>query len=146
MKIAPPKDLLDAYYTRVLGVAYQVLGDAALAEQATETCFERLLRLSPVSAVPVWRVTLDVLHSYLLRGLAVEPLASDAAGWQASLMDGLAELEPEERIVLLLSYHERLDHEQLAEVLGCTPRQARQDVARARSRLIDVLRLRDAMR
>ena len=146
MNTITPEELLNTYYTRVLGVAYQVLGDVALATQAAETCFERLVGSSASDSINVWRVTLDVLHSYLLRGLAVEPLASDAAGWQAALMDGLAKIEPEERIVLLLSYHERLDHAQLARVLGSTVDQARQDVARARNRLIEVLELRDAMR
>ena len=47
------KELLDTYYTRVLGLAYQVLGDAALAAQATETCFEQLMRSSSPDSVVV---------------------------------------------------------------------------------------------
>ena len=144
---APPSpELLDRYYTRVLGLAYQVLGDAALATRAAETTFERLLRAERHDTVDVWRTAVDVLRSYLVRGLTVEPLASQAAGWQAALIDGLAELEPEARMLLVLRYHEGLAHEQMAEVLGTDPAQAREGVARARNTLMDVLGLRDAMR
>lgn len=148
MAIAAPasRELLDRYYTRVLGLAYQVLGDAALATRATETTFERALRAEQTDPIGIWRTAVEVLRSYLLRGFTVEPLASDAVGWQASLIDGLAELEPEARMLLVLRYHEGLGHEQLAQALKIGADQARQDVARARSQLMDVLGLRDAMR
>ncbi len=140
-----PAELLDRYYTRILGLAYQVLGDAALAARAAEAAFERIIREESTDKLDVWRAAVGVLQSYLLRGFTVEPLASDAAGWQASLVDGLAALDPEERILLILRYHEGLLHEQLAEVLGKDTRQVREDVARARGRLMNVLGLRDAL-
>ena len=142
----PTTELLDTYYVRVLGLAYQVLGDAGLATRAAETSFARLVRDRQSDLTAVWRVTVRTLHSYLVRGFTVEPLASDAPGWQAPLLDGLAQLEPEERILLLLRYHEGLDYRQLAAVLGVDAGRARQDVARARNHLFDVLGLRHAVR
>ena len=143
---AAPTELLDTYYARVLGVAFQVLGDAALAARAAETIFRRLIRHERAPATTVWAAAVKVLHSYLERGLRVEPLASDAAGWQAPLLDGLAELDPADRILLILRYHEGLQYSQLAEVLGTDVGTVRRDVARARNRLMDVLGLRDAVR
>ena len=144
-EVQAPAELLDAYYTRVLGLAYQVLGDAALAARAAEATFERVLGDEYTGPLDIWRAAVAVLRSYLIRGFTVEPLASDATSWQASVVDGLAKLEPEERILLLLRYHEGLPHEELAAVLGRDPRRVREDVARARSRLMNVLRLRDAL-
>lgn len=140
-----PADLLDRYYTRILGLAYQVLGDAALAARAAETVFDRIVKDEATDGLEIWRAAVGVLRSYLLRGFTVEPLASDAAGWQASLVDGLAALDPEERILLILRYHEGLRHEQLAQILGQDTRHVREEVARARGRLMDVLGLRDAL-
>ena len=73
-------------------------------------------------------------------------MRSDAPGWQAPLLDGLAALEPDERILLILRYHEGLDHAKLAQVLGIGADHVREEVLRARSHFIDVLGLRDALR
>ena len=141
-----PVNLLARYYTRVLGLCYQVLGDAALAERATEMSFLRLLPAGSANDRAVWQAAVRVLRAYLARRLTVDPLASDAPGWQAPLLDGLADLEPDERILLLLRYHEGLDHAKLAEILSIGVDQVREEVLRARTRLIDVLGLRDALR
>jgi len=148
MAVAPQasRRLLDSYYTRVLGIAYQTVGDAALAVRAVETIFDQLLQEADADVIDVWQITVEVLQSYIRRGYVVAPLASDAAGWQASLLDALAQLDPDARIVLLLRYHERLSHEELATILQVDARVVRDEVARARSELMDVLGLHDAMR
>ena len=143
--VPSPPQLIETYYGRVLGLAYQVLGDAALATRAAETTFERLLDGGNRDRLAVWRISLAVLRSYLARGFTVTPLASDAAGWQGSLMDGLAQLAPAERIVLILRYHEGLTPPELAEVLGVDEARVRNEVAQARGRLMEVLGLRDAL-
>ena len=148
MAVAPQasRQLLDSYYTRVLGVVYQTVGDAAFAARAVETIFDQLLYEADVADVDVWQITVEVLKAYIRRGYVVAPLASDAAGWQASMIDGLAQLDPETRILLLLRYHERLGYEELAAILGLEVGAVREAVARARSELMDVLGLRDALR
>jgi len=139
-------DLLNAYYGRVLGVAYQVVGDAALAAQVVETTFDRLAGDEAVDDLVVWQTAVDVLRTYILRGFTVTPLASEAAGWQAALIDGLARLDPEARIVLLLRYHENLSYEDLGEVLESDPRRVREELARARAALMNVVGPQHALR
>ena len=141
-----PANLVGGYFTRVLGLCYQALGDAALAERATEMIFRRLSYAGEIGDRAVWRTTVRVLRKYLARRLNVDPLASDAPGWQAPLLDGLAALQPDERILLLLRYHEGLDHATLADVLGIDMDRLGQEILRVRRRLIDVLGLRDALR
>jgi len=139
-------DLLNTYYGRVLGVAYQVVGDAALAAQVVETTFDRLAGDEAVDDLVVWQTAVDVLRTYILRGFTVTPLASEAAGWQAALIDGLARLDPEARIVLLLRYHENLSYEDLGEVLESDPRRVREELARARAALMNVVGPQHALR
>ncbi len=148
MAVAPQasRQLLDGYYTRVLGVVYQTVGDSALAVRAVETIFDQLFQEADADAIDVWQITVDVMQSYIRRGYIVVPLASEAAGWQGSLLDALAQLDPDARILLLLRYHERLSHEELATILGADVQAVREEVARARSELMDVLGLRDALR
>lgn len=141
-----PQQLLDLYYARVLGVAYQVVGDAALAARAAEAIFDQLQQETPVDVIDVWQVAADVLYSFIRRRLVVTPLASDASGWQAPLIDGLAQVDPEARMLLLLRYHERLDHEQLAAALRLNRQTVRAEVARARGELMSVLGGQGALR
>jgi DNA-directed RNA polymerase specialized sigma24 family protein len=86
-----------------------------------------------------------VLQRYLGRGIHVALLDSDAPGWQASLLDGLAELAPYDRLVLLLHYHEQLNFEQLALVMDDDIASIRASVAQARQLLIENVGLVDAL-
>lgn len=142
----PPNDLLHTYFARVLGIAYQALGDAALATEATETCFRRLARRHAAEPVEVWRTLMQVLQRYVGRGIHVAMLDSNASGWQATLLDGLAELPPYDRVLLLLHYHEHLSLEQLARVMDEDIETIRTSVAQVRKQLIDNVGLYDALR
>ena len=54
--------LVEIYYTHVLGIAYQIVGDATLAARATTTIFERALRPHPrpdQMPVVLWRTALQ---------------------------------------------------------------------------------------
>jgi DNA-directed RNA polymerase specialized sigma24 family protein len=133
----PPRDLLDRLYPRVLGFAYQVLGDAELAAQAAETIFVR--RDPPQNELAVWTVAVTTLRSYLARGFVVRPLTPHNQGWQSDLLRRLAQLEPLDRVVLLLRYHEDLGIADLAQVLGVAEAEARKQVALARGRLLDLV-------
>jgi DNA-directed RNA polymerase specialized sigma24 family protein len=131
--------LVEHYYTQVLGVAYQVVGDATLAARATTTIFGRTRRLRLTAGqepVALWRTALKVLRGYRARGLTVTPIVPDSADWQTVLLKQLARLDPDDRILLLLRYHEGLDDRALAEILGVDRQTARDRLARARNRLL----------
>ncbi len=132
--------LLDRYHARVVGFAYQVLGDAELAAQAAEAVFTQ--RPLPRDEIEVWTAVFATMRRFLARGFVVRPLIAVNDGWQADLLHGLAELEPEERALILLRYHEGLPLETVAQVAGLSVAAARQRLATARGRLID--RLGDA--
>lgn len=128
---------LDRFYARVIGFAYQVLGDAELAAQAAEAVFTR--RPPPTEELEVWTAALAAIRQFLARGFVVRPLVSLNDGWQAELLQGLADLAPEDRVLLLLRYHEGLSITALAQVAGLSPADTRQQIAAARGRLIDRL-------
>ena len=131
--------LLETYYTDVLGVAYQIVGDATLAARAATTIFGRLARrrLSPDEApIMLWRTALKILRGYHAHGLTVTPMVPGSADWQATLLNQLGRLAPDDRILLLLRYREGLDDDALAAVLQVDRQTARTRLAHARSRLL----------
>lgn len=132
----PPPALLDKLYPRVLGFAYQVLGDAELAAQAAETIFVR--RDPPQDEVAVWTAAMTTMRSYIARGFVVRPLVPQNQSWQTDLLRRLAQLEPLERALLLLRYHEDLELADLAKVLGISEEELRKQVALARGKLLDL--------
>lgn len=135
--VAVSPDILDRFYLRVLGFMYQVLGDAELAAQATETVFVR--RDPPTDQLEVWTAALLTVRGYLARGFVVRPMAPLTQGWQADLLQGLSRLTPLERALLLLRYREGLDLPTLARIVGLDEQQLREQIAAARGRLLDGL-------
>ena len=131
--------LLDAYYTRVLETAYQLVGDATLAARATTTIFGRVARrrLAPEQQrVVLWRTALSVLRGYHARGLVVTPMVPESADWQTALLNQLGRLAPDDRLLLLLRYREGLDDAALGDVFQVDRQTARLRLAQARSRLL----------
>lgn len=129
------REILDRFYPRVFGFAYQVLGDAELATKAAENVFVR--RDPPTNEVSVWRATMQTIDTYLARGFVVRPLVALTPGWQGEVLHGLAQLTPQERALLLLRYHEGLEIEMLADILELSERVVRERVAAARGHLLD---------
>lgn len=127
---------LDRAYLRVLGMAYQVLGDAELAARAAEQIF--LQQPLPADEQQLWKRVLRVMDAFIARGFVVHPPVAPDGG-QAALLRALASLAPRERALLLLRYHERFSIEDLAALLDVPPAAARQRVAAARSRLLEAL-------
>ncbi|WP_052343815.1 sigma factor-like helix-turn-helix DNA-binding protein [Kallotenue papyrolyticum] len=128
---------LDRAYLRVLGVAYQVLGDAELAARAAEQIF--LQQPLPADEQQLWKRVLRVMDEFIMRGFVVHPpVAPD--GSQTALLRALASLAPHERALLLLRYHERFSIDDLAALLDVPPDAARRRVAAARARLLEALK------
>ncbi len=130
-----PREVLDRFYLRVLGFAYQVLGDAELAAQASEQVFIR--DELPRTELGVWKIAVVTIRSYLVRGFVVRPLVAPSTGWQSDLLRGLAGLTPMERALLLLRYHEGLEPDVLAEIFELSESAMRQEIAAARTNLIE---------
>jgi hypothetical protein len=140
--------MLQRWYDRVLGVAYQVVGDAGLATRAVDEAFTRLARESsgrPLDTQMLWRGVVTTLRASISRGHTISPLAPPSSDWQSALLRGLGRLEPEERLLLLLRYHEGLDYRQLSEVMGGDERTTREQCRQARSRLLAELESVDAV-
>jgi hypothetical protein len=131
-----PHELLDRLYLRILGFAYQVLGDAELAAQATESVFVR--RDPPQDELAVWKAAMATMRSYVARGFVVRPLVPQTHSWQAELLHSLTQLAPLERALLLLRYHEGLETTDLAYVLDISEPDVRKQIAVARGRLLDL--------
>lgn len=132
-------DLVENYYTRVLGITYQVVGDATLAARAATAIFRRARRLRPAAGqepVILWRTALKILRGYRARGLTLTPLVPASSDWQTALLNRLAQLDPDDRILLLLRYREGLDDHQLAEVLQVNRQAVRARLIQARDRLL----------
>ena len=132
---AQSREVLDRFYLRVLGFAYQVLGDAELAAQAAESIF--LQSKPPTTELAVWQAAMKAMHAYVARGFVVRPLVPLGQGWQAKVLAGLAALQPLERALLLLRYHEGLEPGLLAKVLGRKESELRAQIAAARTALLD---------
>ncbi len=143
---ARPSDIRHHYFVRVLGIAYQALGDAALATEAAEACFKRLARRREIDSDMLWRTLVQVLQRYIQRGINVALLHSEATGWQAALLDQLATLPPYERIVLLLYYHEQLNIDRLAVIMDDDVASIRETVEQARQQIVGKMGLTDALR
>lgn len=127
--------LIDRYHARVVGFAYQVLGDAELAAQAAEAVFTQ--RPLPRDEIEVWTAAFATMRRFLARGFVVRPLVGLNDGWQADLLQGLAGLHPEDRALILLRYHEGLPLEAVAQAAGLSVAVAQHRIARARGQLID---------
>ncbi len=132
---AQSREVLDRFYLRVLGFAYQVLGDAELAAQAAESIF--LQSKPPATELAVWQAAMQAMQAYVARGFVVRPLVPLGQGWQAKVLAGLATLQPLERALLLLRYHEGLEPALLAKVLGRKESDLRAQIAAARGALLD---------
>lgn len=129
----PVQSALVAGYGRLLGFCYHILGDAALAAQASEAICLRVAR-GPLTEFTLWRTAVQVLECYLQRGLFVQPLTPE--GTQASLLRAIHRLEPFDRVLLLLRYHEQLELKLMSEVLQFAQPTLRLALAEARRRLL----------
>lgn len=122
-------------YGRVLGFAYQVLGDVALAMAVADEVY---LRHGEADDVVLWQATVRMLDRSLAHDIAIEPLAPE--GQHAALLTALQQLTHADRMLILLRYHERLALPQLATVLHDDPRRVRLALIAARQRLLRLLR------
>ncbi|MBK9120195.1 MAG: RNA polymerase sigma factor [Phycisphaerales bacterium] len=131
--------LAQRYERRLLGLAKGLLGDAALACDAVQETWVRVIRFAPGfagdSSFKTWIYRIAVNQCYNLRGLqklsAPEEIAPTTAESGARPVDGcllateqattvwsaVAALTAEQRDVVLLCYHADLTHSEAAVIL-----------------------------
>jgi RNA polymerase sigma factor (sigma-70 family) len=146
----------------VYAVAYKVLGDRGLAEEATQQTFVKAWRaaqsfdeqreLGPWLAAIARRVAIDVYRREAVR--AADPLDSVAAGEPAlvsspqsaeaiydvwEVRDAVAQLAPDEQEVVRLQHLDGFTHVQIAEQLGVAVGTVKSRSFRAHKRLAAML-------
>ncbi len=132
------------YGKLVYAVAYRVLGDRGLAEEATQQAFVKAWRavgsfddareLGPWLAAIARRVAIDVYRRESLRradaldesaqrdpALVVDPPSADAVYDVWEVRRALGDLPPDEQAVVRLQHFEGLTHGEIAE-RGCSCR------------------------
>jgi RNA polymerase sigma factor (sigma-70 family) len=155
-----------AYGSLVYAVAFRVLGDRGLCEEATQQTFLRAWRaaagfdasrkLAPWLATIARRVAIDLYRREAIR--AARPLDSAATDDPVlvdhaatdELLDvwevrrAVSELPPEQRVVVRLQHFEGLAHEEIAARLGVAVGTVKSRSFRAHRRLaIELGHLRD---
>lgn len=146
----------------VFAVAYKVLGDRGLAEEATQQAFVKAWRaaqsfdeqreLGPWLAAISRRVAIDLYRREAVR--AADPLESAAAGDSAlasspesaeamydvwEVREAVAQLPPEEQDIVRLQHLDGFTHAQIAERLGVAIGTVKSRSFRAHKRLAAML-------
>ena len=146
----------------VYAVAYRVLGDRGLAEEATQQTFVKAWRaaqsfderreLGPWLAAIARRVAIDVYRREAVR--SADPIESIPAGDPAlvaapqsaeavydvwEVREAVAQLPPDEQEVVRLQHLEGFTHVQIAERLGIAAGTVKSRSFRAHKRLAELL-------
>jgi DNA-directed RNA polymerase specialized sigma24 family protein len=122
---------------RLLGLAYLLSADRALADRLLEDALDRTYRHWPAvsrDGVPEAHVRQLLVDSIARRRSRRRPVsAPDPDG--VPTMSAVAGLPTAQRVVLVLRYFEGLDDVQAAAVMGCSVKSVRHLQTRAISRL-----------
>ena len=150
------EELYTTYRGVMYAVAYSVLRDVGLAEDAVHTAFVRILsrryrpdgqeesRVRGFCVLVARCAALDIHRRRLRRAEgypdnAVELPAPDSAPAATELRDALARLPEEDRQIVMLTCLYGLRAAEAAHYLGLTPAAARKRLERARKRLKDAM-------
>lgn len=154
---AARRELYDRTSGRIYGLLLRMTGsrdDAFDLSQSTYVrAFERIAQFDGRSSVSTWLYRIAVNEALqLIRHRATERVrlkeleeprgARDTAPSQMAridVQDALAELDADERAILLLRYQEGLDYRKIAEVLECAEGTVGSRLNRARARMREIL-------
>ncbi|HEY3142081.1 MAG TPA: sigma-70 family RNA polymerase sigma factor [Acidimicrobiales bacterium] len=146
-KTAPTMDGLDALYRtqrdRLRRIAYLMTGQAAVAEEIVHDAFIRVhSHLDTVHSPPAYLRTTVVrlCIAWQQRDRMARERTPYDRQWVDppeidEMWDRLAQLPPDQRVVLVLRYYEDLPLGQIADVMGCRPVTVRTRIHRALNRL-----------
>lgn len=146
-------ELYRRHYTAVVGVAYCVLGDPHLAEDAAQDAFavacSDLARLRRVDKFACWvrsiamRVAKRMARSGRECGLPEDTPATSSKGVghdrNRLVREAVLRLPVSGREVVVLHYFNGLSHKQIAAFLGTSPEAVHGRLVRARRKLADRL-------
>ncbi len=152
-------ELLKPLYTSAFRVAYGLLHDPDEAEDAVQeaafTAWKRLGNVREGSPLRPWFLAIvanqcrTVAKSRWWSTLRIE--RPEAAALTADIAAGiglrraLARLGHDERLVLVLRYYLDMPYEEIAGMLGISPKAARTRTGRAVHRLRPILQVREAL-
>jgi RNA polymerase sigma-70 factor (ECF subfamily) len=148
----------DAYGGLVYTIAYRVLGDRGLAEEATQQAFVKAWRaasgldesreMGPWLATIARRAAIDLYRTESRRSgsplesvapghpsLTYEAESAEALDRVWRVREAVAELAPEEQEVVRLQHFEGMTHTQIADRLGLSPGTVKSRSFRAHRRL-----------
>jgi RNA polymerase sigma-70 factor, ECF subfamily len=128
-------------------IAYRVLGDPTLAEDATQDAFVQAFRQvrRMDDSVQLWllqvviRRCMEHLDRRSFRTLEYPTALTGAPDPAVQIQKGLAAVPPGERVVCVLADMEGLSHQEIAWITGVTLHTVKRQLASARTRLRDVL-------
>jgi RNA polymerase sigma-70 factor (ECF subfamily) len=152
-----------AYGRLVFAVAYRLLGDAGLAEEAVQQTFVKAWRaadsldedreMGPWLATIARRSAIDLHRSEARRkaaplesvapddpALTTRPESAESLGTVWEVRRAVEELPPEEQEVVRLQHFEGLTHEEIARRLEIPPGTVKSRSFRAHKRLVERLR------
>jgi len=143
--------LYERYYTAMVWLAYSVLGDHNLAEDAAQQAFVtawlRIAGLRKANRFGPWLATIcrnaaqsivrDRRRVAALRDNAAtkSSFAADSNGFDRTVKDAIDGLAPMYREVIALHYYNRMSYRQIESVLGISEHKVRGRLARARSKI-----------
>jgi RNA polymerase sigma-70 factor (ECF subfamily) len=152
-------DLIRSHYTAAFRMAYGMLHDSQEAEDAVQdasfTAWRKLGNLRAGSPIRPWYLAIlanrcrHVSKSRAKYVASAEMPEAQAPATEFTagldLRRALARLAHDERLVLVLRYYLDMPYEEIAGMLGVTPKAARTRVERAVHRLRPILQVREAL-
>lgn len=146
--------LYERYYSSMVALAYSVLADAHLAEDAAQQAFaiacRDLPRLKSKEKFAAWlagicRNTAREIHRTRGNQVALKEQASaqneyETKGSRAAVRRAVWRLRASEREVIVLRYYDNLAYEQIGLVLGISPQAVHGRLTRAKRKIAKYLK------
>ncbi len=147
-------ELCGLYYRPMVAIAYSVLGDHQLAEDAAQEAFARALstlhRLRRPERFGAWlaricrNLAVGMARAHGRDGKAGDvwslPARPEEDEVGLAVRRSLGRLKARDREVIVLKYYDNLSHDQIAAVLRLSPAAVHGRLQRARRRLAGVMR------
>ena len=145
-------ELYERHYAGIVGVAYCVLGDRDLAEDAAQEAFaiacRDLRRLRNADRFAGWlsgicrNVAKSIARSRASNGKVLPAVAPDhtGTGVAEAVRRSVQRLPESARDVVILRYFSGLSHEQIADTLGISPPAVHGRLIRARRKMAEDLK------
>jgi RNA polymerase sigma-70 factor (ECF subfamily) len=146
-KYKPFTALVDAYQAPVYTLCSLLLGDGPVAEEVAQECFTRAYvqfnQYSSSHTIQTWLLHIAYQQCLYWQAPSHNPVQRTGAGNSpistgnsASLQSLLAGLEPEDRVVIALSYWYQLERQDIAWVMGTDGEMVQSRLRRAQKILL----------